>query len=71
MYVAPKTPASGKVRVYVDGTLIGTFDLHRSSTRLGRIIARASWSNWATHTIRIVAVGSGPRTGLDAFIVLK
>ena len=71
MYVAPKTPASGKVKVYVDGTLLGTYDLKLDSTRLGRIIATKTWGAWGTHTIRIVAVNSAKKTGLDAFIVLK
>jgi hypothetical protein len=71
LYVAPKSPSSGKVKVYVDGTLLGTYNLKRSPGALGGVIARASWSGWRTHTIRIVAVGTGPKTGLDAFIVLK
>ena len=71
MYVAPKTPASGKVKVYVDGTLLGTYDLRLDSARLGRIIATKSWGAWGTHTIRIVAVNNVKKTGLDAFIVLK
>jgi hypothetical protein len=71
IYVAPKTPASGKVKVYVDGTLLGTYDLKLASTRLGRIIAKASWGGWAKHTIRIVAVNNIKKTSLDAFIVLK
>jgi hypothetical protein len=70
MYVAPKTPSSGKVKVYLDGTLLGTYDLKVASTRLGRIITTASWSGWSSHTIRIVA-NSSAKTGLDAFIVLK
>ena len=71
LYVAPKSPSSGKVKVYLDGVLIGTYNLQRSPGALGGIIARASWSGWRTKTIRIVAVGNGPKTGLDAFIVLK
>jgi hypothetical protein len=72
LYVAPKTPSSGKVKVYVDGVLVGRFDLYRSSTRLGQIISRASWSAKGTHTIRVVAdSGSSKRESFDAFIVLK
>jgi hypothetical protein len=71
IYVAPKTSVSGKVKVYVDGTLRGTYNLKRSTTGLGSIIAKASWSAGGQHTIRIVAASSGPRVSLDAFIVLK
>ncbi len=72
LYVAPKTPTSGKVKVYIDGKLVGRFDLSRSSARVGQIISRATWSAKGTHTIRVVAdSGSSKRESFDAFIVLK
>ena len=55
----------------MDGSLLGTYNLHKSTSAFGSVIARASWSGWHSHTIRIVAVGSGVKASLDAFIVLK
>ena len=71
LYVAPKTRLSGHVKVYVDGTLVGRFNLHATTTRLGRVITMATWSTKGTHRIRIVNDNAGKRTNLDAFIVLK
>ncbi|HEY3335866.1 MAG TPA: Ig-like domain-containing protein [Candidatus Limnocylindrales bacterium] len=71
LYVAPRTAKSGWAKVYVDGKLIGRFNLYRSSTALGRIIARASWSANGTHTIRVVNDQGGKRTNFDAFIILR
>ena len=70
-YVAPKTPRSGKVRLYVDGALVGTFNLARPSVRFGQIIGGATWSTSGPHRVRIVAVNAGKRTNFDTFIVLK
>jgi hypothetical protein len=71
LYVSPKTPTSGKVKVYVDGKLLGRYDLRNASTKVGRIITRKSWSTKGTHTIRLVSDTSGKRVTFDAFIVLK
>ncbi len=70
-YVAPRTSASGYVKVYVDGHLVGRCNLHRSRTANGQIIVRATWSVSGTHTIRVVNDRSGRRTNLDAFVVLR
>ena len=70
-YVAPKSSASGFVKVWIDGTSIGRFNLHHGSLQQGRIIARASWSASGTHTIVIVNDDAGDRTSLDGFVVLR
>ena len=70
-YVAPKSSASGFVKVWVDGTSIGRFNLHHGSLQQGKIIARASWSASGTHTIVIVNDDAGDRTSLDGFVVLR
>ncbi len=71
LYVAPKTSASGFVKVYVDGNLIGRFKLHSGSSKYGVIIARASWATSGDHRIKIVNDVKGDRTNLAAFITLK
>jgi hypothetical protein len=70
LYVSPKTNASGYVKVYVDGALLGRYSLKRSVTALGAIIASKTWGANGTHTIRIVN-DSAARASLDAFIVLR
>lgn len=71
LYVAPRTSASGYVKVYVDGRLLGRYNLRTSTTYLGQIVARASWGDFGSHTIRVVNDQGGRRTNLDAFIVLR
>ena len=68
-FVAPKTRTSGKVKIYLDGTYQGRFDLAASRTRYGKIIFRTSLAD-GTHTIRIVS-SSSRRVSVDAFIVLR
>jgi Bacterial Ig domain len=70
-YVAPRTSASGYVKVYVDGHLVGRYNLHRGRTANGRIVVRATWSVSGTHTIKVVNDQGGRRTNLDAFVVLR
>ena len=71
LYVAPRTSASGYVKVYVDGKLLGRYNLRKSTTYLGQIIARASWSASGSHKIRVVNDQGGRRANLDAFVVLQ
>ena len=71
LYVAPKTRLSGFVKVYVDGTLIGRFNLHSSLMHPGRVIVKVAWATSGTHRIRIVNDQAGKRANLDAFIVLR
>jgi hypothetical protein len=71
LYVAPRTSASGYVRVYVDGTFVGRYNLRSSTTAAGQIVFRKSWATAGTHTIRIVNDQAGRRASLDAFVVLR
>ena len=71
LYVAPRNKASGYVKVYVDGALIGRYKLANAKFLNGRIITRFAWSANGHHRIRIVNDKNGKRANLDAFIVLK
>ena len=71
MYIAPKGPQSGKVRVIVDGSLVGKFDLASPTARFGKVISRTTWSSHGTHRIRVQAVNAGLRANFDVFLVLK
>jgi hypothetical protein len=71
LYVAPRTSAAGYVKVYVDGKLLGRYNLRKSTTYFGQIIARASWTTSGSHRIRVVNDQGGRRANLDAFVVLR
>ena len=71
LYVAPKTSASGYAKVYTDGVLIARFNLRASSTQLGQIITRKTWTSSGAHTMRVQNDQAGRRTSLDVFIVLQ
>lgn len=65
--------ARGQVRVYVDGSYVTTLDL-RSATSAYRAIAwTRAWSSSATHTLKLVVVGTAgrPRVDVDAILVLR
>jgi hypothetical protein len=71
LYVAPRTPVSGHVKVYIDGRFVGRYNLRASTTAAGQIIFRRAWATAGTHTIRVVNDQAGRRTSLDAFVVLR
>lgn len=63
----------GSAQVFVDGHFIATVNLHAASTTVRRIVFSRTWATSATHTIRIVALGTSghPRVDVDAFLVLR
>ena len=72
LYVGTKTKLSGHVKVYVDGTLVGRYNLHATDDE-ARQDHRHGWpgARTAQHRIRIVNDDAGKQANLDAFIVLK
>jgi hypothetical protein len=64
---------SGKAQVYVDGALAATIDLYRSTTRARTVVFSKSWTTIATHTVRVVVVGTSgrPRVDIDGFAFLR
>jgi hypothetical protein len=71
-WVATTGPSRGKARVYVDGTLVQTVDLYRSTTRYRQVVFSRDLPE-GTHTIRIVALATSgrPRVDIDGFTVLR
>lgn len=63
-------PARGTARVYVNGNLKQTINLHAGSVRCERVLLSMSWSSSASRKIRIVVSGTAghPRVGLDAIV---
>ena len=72
-WVSALGPTRGYARVYVDGRLIATVNLHSTTPVVRRIAFARRWSTAKTHTIRVVVLGTAghPRVDLDAFIVLR
>jgi hypothetical protein len=70
-YIAPKSSASGFVKVFVDGNRIGRFDLHAGSTSFGHVIAKATLAGSGNHVIKIVNDSKGKRTNLASFVILR
>jgi alpha-tubulin suppressor-like RCC1 family protein/subtilisin family serine protease len=71
--VSTMAPARGKVRIYVNGSLVATVDLRATSWRNRVIVWQKTWSTSAPRTITIVVAGTSgrPRVDLDAFASLK
>ena len=65
-------PTNGEVQVWVDGVLAATVDTYAATTTYRRAVFSRSWSTYASHTIKLVVVGTAghPRAELDAFEVV-
>jgi len=72
-FLTTRTPARGKVRIYLDGVFIKTVDTLASTTQYRYVAYSRTWTTAGTHTIRLVVAGTvgRPRVDLDAFAVLK
>jgi N-acetylmuramoyl-L-alanine amidase-like protein len=68
-FVSTRDTNRGSARIYIDGVFVTTIDLSGSPAH--RFVAfTKAWGSAGTHTIRVVAVGTG-RVGVDAFGVLR
>jgi hypothetical protein len=72
-WVTTLRPDAGAVQVWVDGVLSSTVDTHADATTYRRIVFSKAWTSYATHTIKLVVVGTAdhPRAELDAFEVIR
>ena len=63
---------SGAAQVYVDGVLVATVDTVSATTTERQIVFSKAWTSYASHTIKIVVVGTAnrPQIDLDAFEVV-
>jgi hypothetical protein len=63
----------GSVQVWVDGTLAATINTNAASTTYRRVVFGKGWSSYASHTIKLVVVGTAgtPRVELDAFEIIR
>ncbi|BFU43505.1 N-acetylmuramoyl-L-alanine amidase [Krasilnikovia sp. MM14-A1004] len=70
---ASRTPASGRVKIYVDGRYSGVVDLRSATTQHRMAVWARSWPDSATHTVRVVVEGTARRPGvaLDGLVLLR
>jgi len=68
--VVTRTPGSGSAQVYLDGVLVATVNLARSSVAYRQVIYARHFATLEPHTFEVRTVGNG-RVELDAFMVLR
>jgi hypothetical protein len=64
---------AGEVQVWVDGVLASTVDTYAAATTYRQVVFGKAWSSYASHTIKLVVVGTAdrPAVNLDAFEVVR
>jgi hypothetical protein len=72
-WVASRTATRGSGRVYLDGRLTATVDLHNATAVHRRIVFAHAWSGDGVHTIKIVSAGTPghPTIDVDAFVTVR
>jgi hypothetical protein len=72
-WVAPTGLTRGLARVYVDGRVAATVNLRTPASTYKRLVFARTWGRSATHTIKIVVLGTAghPRVDLDAFLIIR
>jgi len=72
-WVATRAANRGTARVYLDGKLAATVNLHSASAVHKRLVFAHVWSADATHTIKIVCAGTAghPTVDVDALLTVR
>ena len=72
-WVASKSALRGKARVYIDGKLVKTVDLHSKTLQRRRVVYTRGWATDGSHTIRIVnlATSGRPAIDIDSLLALR
>jgi len=62
----------GKVKIYVNGTLVATLDCKATSTIYRSVGWQKTWSTSGTRTVKLVVSGTSgrPRIDFDGFAIL-
>jgi hypothetical protein len=64
-WVATRTANRGSARVYLDGKLAGTVNLHSATAIHRRLVFAHGWKTDAVHTIKIVCAGTAGHATID------
>lgn len=70
-FVTTRGPNRGSAQIWIDGVLEATVDLGAATTTYQLVVFSKAWSSVATHTIRVVSVGSPARIDIDAFGAIR
>ena len=72
-WYGPTGPTRGKAKVYVDGKLVRTVDLRRSTFHARAAVYSKRWSTARKHTIKIVVLRTSGRSmvAIDGFGIVK
>lgn len=72
-WVGTLRATAGAAQLYVDGVLVTTIDTVGTSTTYRQVVIGKAWTTYASHTIKIVVVGTAdrPQVDLDAFEVIR
>jgi spore germination protein YaaH len=72
-FVTTTGPTRGAVKLYVDGAYVTTLNLYAATWTTRAIAYSKRWSASATHTLKLVVVGTvgRPRVDLDALAVIR
>jgi hypothetical protein len=70
-WIGPVGPTRGKAQVSIDGKVVATVDLHRSSFTPRVTIFSKSFSRVGNHTLRIKVIGSGRPVAIDEFVITR
>ena len=72
-WVSRRGPGRGLAQVWVDGVLAATVDLGAPTLGGKTTVFTKSWSTSATHTLRIVPLGTAgrPLVEVDAFLIVR
>jgi hypothetical protein len=69
-WTASRTSTRGSARVYLDGHLAGTVNLHSASAIHRRIVFARVWKTDAAHTLKIVCAGTPGHATIDVDAIL-
>jgi hypothetical protein len=69
-WVASRTSTRGSARVYLDGKLAGTVNLHSATAVHRRIVFARAWAADGSHTIKIVCAGTAGHATIDVDAIL-
>ena len=71
LYVATKLKTGGHVKLFVDGKMVGRYNLHAKHTIFGRMIELLTWAANGQHRIKIVGDDTGKKATFDTFLIMK
>lgn len=73
VWVASRAANRGVGRIYIDGRLVKSLNLHANGTARRRAVFTRAWTSVGTHTIKVVCAGTAghPTIDVDAFVTVR